>query len=118
VPVRLDLRTLAGRLTPGHGILAASGLALVVHALHYGFVTDDAYISFVYARNLAEHGELAFNPGLPPVEGYTNFLWTVLLALVHRVGLPSRARRSRSASASPWPRWSWCSGWASASSAP
>lgn len=54
-------------------------LVLVWHALRFGFVTDDAYISFVYARNLAEHGELSFNLG-DPVEGYSNFLWTVTLA--------------------------------------
>jgi hypothetical protein len=68
--------------------LVAAGALLVAHACRFGFVTDDAYISFVYARNLAEHGELAFNVGLPPVEGYTNFLWTILLALAYRVGLP------------------------------
>jgi len=40
---------------------------------------DDAFISFRYAKNLlAGHG-LVFNIG-ERVEGYTNFLWTVLLA--------------------------------------
>jgi hypothetical protein len=51
---------------------------LVPHALLFDFVSDDAYISFRYARNLAEHGQLVFNLG-ERVEGYTNFLWTVLL---------------------------------------
>ena len=55
------------------GLLAAAAIALVVHSLAYNFVTDDAYISFVFSRNLAEHGELTFNLG-QPVEGYTNFL--------------------------------------------
>lgn len=56
------------------------------------FVTDDAYISFVYSRNLAEHGQLVFNLGEKPVEGYTNFLWTVLLAGLLKLGwLPERA---------------------------
>jgi hypothetical protein len=58
-----------------------------VHSLAYNFVTDDAYISFVYSRNLAEHGQLAFNLG-SPVEGYTNFLWTVVLGLLMLVGIP------------------------------
>ncbi|MBI5478607.1 MAG: hypothetical protein HY906_07130 [Deltaproteobacteria bacterium] len=49
------------------------------HALLFNFLTDDAYISFRYARNLAEHGQLVFNLG-ERVEGYTNFLWTVTLA--------------------------------------
>jgi arabinofuranosyltransferase len=52
---------------------------LVPHVLLFDFVSDDAYISFRYARNLAEHGQLVFNLG-ERVEGYTNFLWTVLLA--------------------------------------
>ena len=39
---------------------------------------DDAYISFRYARNLMEGHGLVFNVG-EKVEGYTNFLWTVLL---------------------------------------
>ena len=69
------------------GLLALAGLVLVVHASVYNFVTDDAYISFVFSRNLAEHGELAFNLG-QPVEGYTNFLWTVVLALGMVVGIP------------------------------
>ena len=59
-------------------LLGVAGVILVGHALVYGFVTDDAYISFVFARNFAEHGQLAFNLG-QPVEGYTNFLWTVIL---------------------------------------
>ena len=68
--------------------LAFAGVILIWHALQYGFVTDDAFISFVFSRNFAEHGELVFNPGLPPVEGYTNFLWTFLLGLLAFIGIP------------------------------
>jgi hypothetical protein len=68
-------------------LLAIAAIALVLHSLAYNFVTDDAYISFVYSRNLAHHGELTFNLG-QPVEGYTNFLWTVLLGLLMLVGAP------------------------------
>lgn len=60
---------------------------LIWHSLQYGFVTDDAYISFVYSRNFAEHGQLVFNPGMDPVEGYTNFLWVLILGLLMKVGL-------------------------------
>lgn len=66
---------------------AVAAVVLVVHSLAYNFVTDDAYISFVFSRNLAEHGELAFNLG-DPVEGYTNFLWTVILGGLMVVGVP------------------------------
>jgi len=58
---------------------------LVPHARLFDFVTDDAYISFRYARNLALSGEMVFNLG-ERVEGYTNFLWTVLLALGIKLG--------------------------------
>jgi arabinofuranosyltransferase len=68
-------------------MLVAAAIILVVHSLAYNFVTDDAYISFVYARNFAEHGELSFNLGAP-VEGYTNFLWTVLLGALMVPGIP------------------------------
>jgi arabinofuranosyltransferase len=63
-----------------------AAVVLVWHAHLFDFVTDDAYISFRYARNLALHGQLVFNLG-ERVEGYTNFLWTVLLALGIKLGL-------------------------------
>lgn len=40
---------------------------------------DDAFISFRYARNLTTGHGLVFNPG-ERVEGYTNFLWVMLIA--------------------------------------
>ncbi len=43
------------------------------------FLTDDAFISFRYTRNLLEGHGLVFNPG-ERVEGYTNFLWILELA--------------------------------------
>lgn len=46
-------------------------------------VSDDIYISACYARNLAEgHGPVWY-PGAQPVEGFSNPLWTALLALLH-----------------------------------
>ncbi len=61
-------------------------LLLVNHALFFNFLNDDAFISFRYADNLVRHGELVFNLG-ERVEGYTNFLWTVLMAAVLGLGL-------------------------------
>lgn len=43
---------------------------------------DDAYISFRYAENLIAGEGLVYNSG-ERVEGYSNFLWTVLLAGLH-----------------------------------
>jgi len=68
----------------------ALALALVAYALlvwRFDFLCDDAYISFRYARNLASGEGLAFNPGrTPPVEGYSNFLWVLLMALAEALG--------------------------------
>ena len=50
------------------------------------FTIDDAYISFRYARNLANGLGLVYNPG-EPIEGYTNFGWTILLALGTKLGV-------------------------------
>ncbi len=45
------------------------------------FLTDDAFISFRYVRNLLEGHGLVFNPG-EYVEGYSNFLWILELATI------------------------------------
>lgn len=47
---------------------------------------DDAYISLRYARNLATGHGLVYNPG-EFVEGYTNFAWTVLMAVPLKLGI-------------------------------
>ncbi|MEA3344647.1 MAG: hypothetical protein U9Q78_00110 [Chloroflexota bacterium] len=67
------------------GLLALHGL-LYLRALAWD-VVDDAYISFHYARNLMEGHGLVFNIA-EKVEGYTNFLWTVLLAPLIGLGIP------------------------------
>ena len=51
---------------------------------------DDAYISYRYARNLVAGHGLVFNPG-EYVEGYTNFLWTLLVALGLAAGASAEA---------------------------
>jgi len=48
---------------------------------------DDAFVSMRYAENLAEGHGLVWNPGEAPVEGYTNLLWTLYMALLHLLGL-------------------------------
>ena len=56
--------------------------ALVALAWGRRFVVDDAFISFRYAEHLAMGHGLVWNPG-EHVEGYTNFLWTLLMTLPH-----------------------------------
>jgi arabinofuranosyltransferase len=54
-------------------------VAIFLQAHYFGFMLDDPYISFRYAHNLINGHGLEFNVG-ERVEGYTNFLWTILLA--------------------------------------
>ncbi len=73
--------------------LALAGLVLVLafHVMRYWVPVDDAFIAFRYARNLSAGDGLVFNRG-ERVEGYTDFLWVVVLAGADRVGLdPPRA---------------------------
>lgn len=69
------------------GLLLAA-LLLTLHSLYFNFVTDDAFISFVYSKNLVQHGQLVFTLG-ERVEGYTNFLWTLLIAGGLWLGIPA-----------------------------
>jgi len=58
----------------------------VIHSQSMDFIQDDAFISFRYVQNFINGRGLVFNPG-ERVEGYTNFLWIMLLALFTRLGL-------------------------------
>lgn len=64
------------------GVLLGTGLYLVVSAWIFkiGFPLDDSWIHLTYARNLALHGQWAFQLGHPSA-GSTAPLWTFLLAL-------------------------------------
>ena len=91
---------------PSQGSLLACAAALLSGAAFYvvfivraSFVArgqltfslfDDAMISMTYARNLASGHGLVWMAGETPVEGYTNFLWTIVMSLPHLAGLPDR----------------------------
>jgi tetratricopeptide (TPR) repeat protein len=68
-------------------VIVLCGL-FVTQANQFQFTQDDAYISLRYARNLVEGNGLVFNPG-ERVEGYSNFSWTLLLALFLKLGAPA-----------------------------
>ncbi|MHC4661580.1 MAG: hypothetical protein ACYS8W_07815 [Planctomycetota bacterium] len=55
------------------------------------FTMDDSFITFRYARNLAAGHGPVFNPGGPPTEGYTSFLWVIVTAIPHLLGLGAAA---------------------------
>ncbi|HMQ33954.1 MAG TPA: hypothetical protein PKD53_24695 [Chloroflexaceae bacterium] len=77
----LVARPLAARL----GLAALATLVALSGLLWPAWLSDDAFISFRYAQNLAQGHGLVYNVG-ERVEGYTNFLWTVLAALVIALG--------------------------------
>jgi hypothetical protein len=58
----------------------------IVHVLHFNFICDDAFISFRYAQNLNEGFGLVWNINENPVEGYTNFLWIILISVLMKIG--------------------------------
>lgn len=73
--------------------LLTSGAALacaVFAAIRHRWWCDDAFISFRYAQNLNAGLGLVYNAG-ERVEGYSNFLWTIWIALGMRLGVSPEA---------------------------
>lgn len=66
-------------------LLSAVGL-LVLFTFLQRYPMDDAFISFRYADHLAKGLGLVWNPG-QRIEGFSNFLWTILLAFGIRLGV-------------------------------
>lgn len=48
-------------------------------------LSDDAYVSACYARNLAHGAGCVWYPGAARVEGFSNPLWVFIMALMHRM---------------------------------
>jgi hypothetical protein len=67
-------------------VVAISCLGLVV-APRFFQPEEDAAILYQYADNLAKTGIISFNEGGPRTEGGTDFLWLVLLAIAHYIGI-------------------------------
>lgn len=66
--------------------LVGGTIILFLHSVSFfHYTSDDAYISYRYARNLSDGLGLVWNPG-EYVEGYSNFLWVVILATLHKLG--------------------------------
>ena len=62
-------------------------LLLIAGLRLYNYVPDDTFITLRYARNVTRGDGFVFNSG-EQVEGYTNFLWLILLATAGKIGLP------------------------------
>jgi len=66
-------------------LIILGSLAFTALMVSQGIWMDDAFISFRYAKNLLHGLGLVFNRG-EHVEGYTNFLWTMISYLGLRLG--------------------------------
>jgi hypothetical protein len=60
-----------------------AGTSFVVQNERYFTLVDDAMISMRYARNLAQGHGLVWNVGEAPVQGFTNFGWTLYMGFLH-----------------------------------
>jgi len=69
----------------GLGLLLLTALLVFLSFRVRDWMLDDAFISFRYAENLAHGHGLVYNLG-ERVEGYTNFLWTIILSIFHLFG--------------------------------
>ena len=83
-----DAKALSGGTGARHFVLLA---ILAVPLLYIGwrafyFLVDDAFISFRYVSNsIFGYGYVWNPPPFQPVEGYSNFLWVVLMDVVWRI---------------------------------
>jgi hypothetical protein len=62
--------------------------SFIVDGVRYFTLADDQMISMRYAEHLAKGLGLAWNPGGERIEGYTNFLWVVYMAIFHAAQVP------------------------------
>lgn len=80
IRIMMKQSTLSGYVTS----LLAPVSAFIVYCLHASlfrrWLVDDAGISFAYAHNFIHGHGLVSQIGVPPVEGFSNFLWTILLS--------------------------------------
>jgi hypothetical protein len=58
--------------------------SVIIDGIRYFTLFDDAMISMRYAKNLTAGLGMVWNPG-EYVEGYSNFLWTVWMFVLHQV---------------------------------
>lgn len=75
------------RALAGRGPLLFVWALCAAHAALFFWVCDDAFISFRYAEQLLAGNGLVFNVG-ERVEGYTNLLWVLEMALCGAIGIP------------------------------
>lgn len=71
------------------GMMIWTFRSALIDGERYFFLQDDMMISMRYARDLADGLGLVWNPG-ERLEGFTNPLWTLVMAAIHLLPLPDR----------------------------
>ncbi|MCB9763020.1 MAG: hypothetical protein H6739_24685 [Alphaproteobacteria bacterium] len=72
-----------------YSVLALLMVGSVAHFLVFAvYYIEDAGISFAYARNFVDGEGWVTFPGGERVEGFSNPLWTWLIALAYAIGIP------------------------------
>jgi arabinofuranosyltransferase len=69
-----------------YGALFIQNSSLKFGEKRYFLLFDDAMISMCYAKNMAEGNGLTWARGADKTEGYSNFLWTIYMAVPHLMG--------------------------------
>jgi len=74
-----DILNKHGRTILSVTVLLLVSYIFILNSLENKFIQDDAYTSLRYAKDFVDGKGLVFNEG-ERVEGYTNFLWVMLLS--------------------------------------
>ena len=69
------------------GVFVSVFIFILMLVYVWNFTIDDAFISFNYGMHLANGFGLVWNIGQSPVEGYTNFLWVLIIAVLTLLNL-------------------------------
>lgn len=67
-------------------LLVTIAIYIILSVIFWNYFIDDAFISFRYAKNFVDGNGLVYNVG-ERVEGYTNFLWIIILGVFIKFGI-------------------------------
>ncbi len=68
-------------------LFAVAALLLAAGLYRYNYLPDDTFITLRYARNAIRGEGFVWNSG-ERVEGYTNFLWLLIITAMGKLGAP------------------------------
>ncbi|MCI0448936.1 MAG: hypothetical protein L0Y79_04005 [Chlorobi bacterium] len=82
-----NIKTSSGlsKMKIAYAILVIFGIIFYYYCKSFDFIQDDSYITYRYVKNFTEGNGLVFNTG-EKVEGYTCFLWVIILSFVKVLG--------------------------------